>query len=247
MQNIPKYKFDSDDEINISHMDKIQEIRIFNLEFERLGLKSRISVTEGRKKRIIKRHKNYIHKKNLQNLEAEIKSKYAIRTKTGALTQLEKVSNEILKEFYDFAFNLPYEDQNIEANQFILRANSAEMDYIPILTKEYAKGKHFMEYFECLDTEQQKKIIIELKAIPNNNLKYNEFLWEKGFKEVTLNHKELYYSNNEEFIDYFKSKELKTKKAIFKDIMNYDYTNKHVAAWLEKNEHDLMLEVSMDE
>ncbi len=246
MNDIPNYKFDQDGEIKIKHVNKIQDLSIFNLEFERLGLKSRISITEGRKKRMIKKYKNFVHKKTLLNLEAEIKSKYAIRTKTSGLTQLEKISNEILKEFYDFAFSLPYEDQNIEANKFILRANRAEMNYIPILIKEYAKGEHFMEYFECLDSEQQKKTVIELKSIPNNKPKYNQFLWEKGFKGVTLDHKELYYSDSDGFIDYFKSKELKTKKAIFKDIMNCDYTNKQVTAWLEKNEHDLMLEVSMD-
>ena len=50
-------------------------------------------------------------------------------------------------EFLNFAFTLPYEEQNIDMNKWAI-SNGHRANYIEILTKEYAGGKHFKEYFK---------------------------------------------------------------------------------------------------
>ena len=127
-----------------------------------------------------------------------------------------------------------------------MQTNKAELDYPLILINEYATGKHFQKYFNILDDERQKKVVKALKTIPYNIPEHNSFLWDKGFKDIPMDHKELYYYNTGGFIEYFKSREPKAQKSILKDIIDYDYINDTVAKWLEENERDLLREVSMD-
>ena len=94
--------------------------------------------------------------------------------------------------------------------------------------------------------DAQRQTVNALRSIKIRNPYYDLFLWDKGFKNVNLNHMHLYKKDTDLFIDYFGSRAESEKKKILKDIMACDYTNNQVAKWLEDNEVDLMREVSMD-
>ena len=148
-------------------------------------------------------------------------------------------------DFLNFIFSIPYEDQNIQCNKFLLK-NSKVRDYHEILTNEYVKGKSFQEYFDCLDNDCQQKVAKYLTNVKERNLSHDSFLWSKGFKETKLDYMQDYKENANNFIKYFKTKNHEDKKTILKDIMNCDYTNKAVADWLNENEIELLRKVSMD-
>ncbi|MBM3199599.1 hypothetical protein FJZ53_01590 [Candidatus Woesearchaeota archaeon] len=152
-----------------------------------------------------------------------------------------------LPDFLNFVFTLPLEDQNVENNKKILGLFSSEnVDYIGILSKEYSEGKNFQDYFNCLTTEQQEKLIDSLKTLPERKPLNDSFLWSKGFKNLSLDYLTLYKTKSEEFIDYFKTRTFDEKKAILKDIMDYEFTNEEVINWLNKNEQDLIREVGFN-
>ena len=150
-------------------------------------------------------------------------------------------------DFFNFVFNIPDEDQNIERNKSFLQVLQSN-DLIEILTNEYTKDKqsHFQEYFDCLREYKQKEVVKYLSCAKERNLSHDSFLWSKGFKEIKLDYMQIYKENTDNFIEYFKSRKPDDKKTILKDIMNYDYTNKAAADWLNENEIELLREVSMD-
>ncbi len=153
---------------------------------------------------------------------------------------------DVLPDFLSFVFSMPYEDQNINVNKEILKLYAENIDYPEIMADEYAKGRHFQDYFMCLNNAQQQNFVRSMKNASERNLANDSFLWSQGFKEVNLDYMNMYKKDSQKFIEYFKSKEQEDKKIILKDIMNCDYTNKDAADWLNKNELDLVREVSMD-
>jgi len=148
--------------------------------------------------------------------------------------------------FLELIFTLPEEDQVLGTNQAILRRFSSYVDYIEILTREYSGGKHFQDYFKCLDSGYQKQIFNSLTNVKERNLINDSFLWENGFKEVRLDHIELYKDNASKFIEYFKNRSLEEKKMILKDIMGYESTNEEVVRWLNENCLDIIREVGLN-
>ena len=154
---------------------------------------------------------------------------------------------DVLHGFINFVFSMPYEDQNIHANKEILKSYAENMDYPEVMANEYAGGRHFKDYFMCLNNAQQHNVVNGMKNAPERDLTNDSFLWSKGFREINRNYMDLYKKDADEFIEYFKSKKQDDKKTILKDIMDCDYTNKAVAKWLHENEIALLRESSFSD
>ena len=154
---------------------------------------------------------------------------------------------DMLPDFLSFIFSMPYEDQNIHVNKEILKSYAENMDYPEIMANEYASGRHFKDYFLCLNPAQQKNVVRNTKNAHKKDLTHDSFLWSKGFKEISRDYMNLYQHDADEFIDYFKSRNQDDKKTILKDIMNCDYTNKTAEDWLNENETELLRESSFSD
>jgi len=151
-----------------------------------------------------------------------------------------------LPDFFNFVFTLPLEDQNVETNKNILKLLAGNIDYVGILAKEYSNGKNFQEYFECLDAENQGKLVDSLKTLSERKPINDSFLWSRGFKDLSLDYLTLYQNKPEDFIDYFKTRTIEEKKVIIKDVMDTDFVNEKVIDWLNQNEPDLIREVGLN-
>lgn len=151
-----------------------------------------------------------------------------------------------LPDFFNFVFTLPFEDQNVETNKNVLRLLTENIDYMGALAKEYSNGKNFQEYFECLGTKNQEKLVDSLKTLPERKPVNDSFLWSKGFKNLSLDYLNLYQTKPEEFIDYFKTRTVEERKVILKDVMDTDFVNEKVIDWLNQNESDLIREVGLN-
>ncbi|MBM3199601.1 hypothetical protein FJZ53_01600 [Candidatus Woesearchaeota archaeon] len=148
--------------------------------------------------------------------------------------------------FLELVFTIPEGDQVLEKNKGILRRFSYYIDYIEILTKEYFGGKHFQDYFNSLDFGCKKQVFERLRNIIKRNIANDYFLWANGFKEVRLDHIELYKDDASKFIEYFKNRDIEDKKTILKDIMNCESTNEEIVKWLNDNYLDLIREVGFN-
>jgi len=226
-------------EKKVTDVESIGDLSVLNSEFEKMGLKSRLDTTKYREEKAIKDYPEWINKMNIEEVVNEIEHK-------SFLIAQGDTRKERLKQFWDFVFTIPYDDQNIKSNQAILKSHAGEIDYISILGDEYSKDRHFPEYFNCLDDLQQERVARSLKDTPERNIINDSFLWSKGFKEIPRDYMNLYKKDADEFIEYFKSRKQDDKKTILKDIMNCDYTNKTATKWLHENELELVREVSMD-
>lgn len=225
------FEYDKDDEVNLSVFEKFGGISSLN---DRLA---RIGVTE----RIIrhKEHTSYVARsvlskviKEAHNVIGRLKGQYY-----GA------VSNEFIHFVF---FSLQREDQSIDFNKEILK-NSLNLDFVVnALSKEYAENGNFCEYFDVLDKEAQERVVNTVKNFSNKNTICDSFLWSKGFKDLSLNHLELYKNDSKGFIEYFTRKTLEEKKAILKDVMDCEFTNEGAIDWLNENEQDLIREVGFN-
>lgn len=213
----------------------------------RIEMLTRMSIEELNKKL----DKN-VHPLTLYEPSSRGEERYAI--KQG----IERTKNEtktyapfgkwlyLLPDFLNFVFTLPLEDQNVETNKNILKLLAGNVDYIGILSREYFDGKHFQEYFDCLDAEKQEKLVDSLKTLQERNPINDSFLWSKGFKDVGMDYLRLYREDAETFIDYFRSRNPEEKKVIMKDIMECEHVNEKAINWLNENEPDLIREVSFN-
>lgn len=156
-------------------------------------------------------------------------------------------SAEGLESFFEFVFTVPYENQNLSVNQEILRQYYYRVDFVEILTREYSDGRYFKEYFSCLDNSCKGMIVDNLKNVKERNPISDSFMWANGFKELKLDHLELYKNNTKGFTDYFNNRNVEERKTIVKDIMNCEVTNEEVIKWLNENHLDLIREVGFNE
>ncbi len=154
--------------------------------------------------------------------------------------------DKLIHDFYRFAFEMPYEDQNIEANKGLLEKTPHLLDMDIILLREF-QGKHFKEYFEVLNAENQKRIVWKIKNSGMENTANNSFLWSEGFKEVNLDHMNLYMEDADGFIEYFQTKNPEEKKIIIRDVLACDHTNSNIENWLNENEIELIREASFSD
>lgn len=153
----------------------------------------------------------------------------------------------MLPEFLNFVFTIKYEDQDIMMNKKILGSFSERLDYTGIMLREYSSGKYFEEYWPCLGPKKQAKVISSIKGVKERRLDHDSFLWAQGFKDVTLDHLNLYKDDARNFIEYFCNRaSIEDKKTIIRDIMNCDFTNEEVIKWLNDNETDLVREVGLN-
>jgi hypothetical protein len=149
--------------------------------------------------------------------------------------------------FLELLFTIPYEDQVLENNKGILQRFHYHIDYVEILTREYSNGKYFQDYFNCLESGNKKRVFDNLKNIKKRSPINDSFLWANGFKELKLDHLELYKNSAKNFIDYFNNRNLEEKKVILKDIMSYDFANEEIIKWLNETHLDLVREVGFNE
>jgi len=145
--------------------------------------------------------------------------------------------------FFDFVFNLPYEEQNIESNKKMLRITPINFDLVGVIVKEYAEGKHFHEYFENISNSEGKKVVEAIKHLerkPDNDV----FLLTKGYVVGEDSAMHLYRQNMPQaFINYFKKLNDESKKLLIEKIYEEPYVNHEVVAWLEKDYTYLLREV----
>lgn len=209
-------------------------IDLLNSSFKKLGIEATISKIEDRKSDI-SHYPNYVHTTNLSKVANQLHK------------ILEINGTQISDNFFNFVFTLPYEDQNIEANKSILKHSPTNFGYTYFLVQEYSSGKHFQEYFDCLDAEKQKKIVGHLKSVSKKNLDHNAFLWKKGFKDIDVDYMRLYKTDYEGFIDYFAGRTTDEKRIMLKDIMDADFVNEKVTSWLNENYLDIIREVGLSD
>jgi len=150
----------------------------------------------------------------------------------------------ILQGFLNFVFTIPYEDQSLDINEEILKSFKS-LDYMDVFLKEYSEGKYFEKYFSCLDKKRRKRVINSLKSVSRNPI-LDSFLWKEGFRDLDVDYLELYKSNAEDFIKYYKEKDHEAQKIILSDIMDCGFINKDVVDWLNENEELHMREVGLN-
>ncbi|MDP2908803.1 MAG: hypothetical protein Q8N77_03270 [Nanoarchaeota archaeon] len=155
--------------------------------------------------------------------------------------------NTLNIEFLRFVFEMPYEDQNVEVNKFLLKNFSHFLDIDLVMLREYQTGRHFNEYFELLDKDRQEGIVSMVKRSGIKNESYNVFLWSQGFKDIDLDYLKFYKEDATGFIAYFSSRSPEEKKFMIRDVMGCDFVNEEVVKWLNDNETDLVREVGFNE
>jgi hypothetical protein len=144
--------------------------------------------------------------------------------------------------FLNFVFNLPYEEQNIESNKKIIRAFSSGYDLIKIMTKEYAEGKHFQEYFENISHFEEKKVVESIKCLERKP-DHDVYLLKKGYIAGEDSAVNLYKQDAQAFINYFRKLSDESRKIIIEKIYEDSFVNQEVVDWLEKSYTDLLREV----
>lgn len=154
--------------------------------------------------------------------------------------------NPLNLDFLKFVFEIPYEDQNLEMNKYMLKNFGMFLDLDVVMLKEYSNGKYFKEYFELLNEAKQKDTIHIIKNIKVQNQDCNHFLWMKGSKEIKLDYLKLYKEDAQGFIDYFSNRHEEEQKVILRDIMDCDFINDKVTEWLNQNESELIREVGLN-
>ncbi|MBM3199796.1 hypothetical protein FJZ53_02575 [Candidatus Woesearchaeota archaeon] len=144
--------------------------------------------------------------------------------------------------FFEFVFSLPYEDQNIESNKKILTIMPRTCDLVGIMSKEYAEGKHFQEYFGNLSHYEEAQVIEALKRLerkPDQDV----FLLTRGYVMGEESAITLYRNDANSFMRYFDKLGDESKKTLIEKIYEEPAVNHEVVAWLEKDYTDLLREV----
>lgn len=143
--------------------------------------------------------------------------------------------------FLNFIFALPYEEQNIEANKRIMQSNS-NIDSISILTREYAQGKYFQDYFDSIPNNSKKRLVSEINLLERNP-DHDIFLLKKGFVVSELDPVAIYREDTKSFISYFEKLGLEAKKFVIEKIYSESFVNQKAVDWLNKNYAPLLREV----
>ncbi len=241
---VSRLQYDSDGEIDKQHLASFGGVDKLNEYIRKLGVTARISTTDDRKSSI-KSYPSLIHNKNLSRVLGELQTKKDLEHIFFS-EYLSGLDKNFLNEFFNFVFSLPYEDQNLKVNKDILRLHGGQVDYVNILVKEYVKGNYFQEYFDILNSNKQKQVVLTLNTISERNPSHDSFLWKKGFKDVDVDYMVLYKTDSESFIDYFAGRTTDEKRIILKDIMDSDFINDKVTVWLNDGYLDLMREVGFN-
>lgn len=229
---VSELSYDNDGEVGKSKFDIFEGIDVLNKCFEKLKVKTFISLTEYRQST----SSGYVHRKNLAEVVEELRSLPAMN-----------LDSKLIDDFFNFVFFLPDEDQNIEYNKAILKSYSQSLNYKQVLVKEYSEGDHFCEYFDILSNDLQEEVVKSLKNDPcKKKPVYDSFLWSKGFKDIELDYLNFYKEKASIFIEYFSQRGADEKKVILQDIMNCDFVNEEVANWLNQNEVELLREVGLN-
>ena len=229
---LKQIKFDKDSEIHVSDFEGIHNVENINSTLKKFGIDFSLQP----------KNNNWIQKQDTINLIKILKEENPKSYNLG----YDPNDNKLTYDFCKFVFEMPYEDQNIESNKWILKHLSPILDKDVILLREF-QGKHFKGYFEVLNENDQKRIAGIIKNSGMKNTANNSFLWSKGFKEVNLDYINIYKEDSDGFIEYFKTQDEEEKKIILKGIMNCAHTNKVVTDWLHKNEIDLVREASFSD
>ncbi|MDP2908807.1 MAG: hypothetical protein Q8N77_03290 [Nanoarchaeota archaeon] len=194
-------------------------LKAINSRFRKTNLQARISTKKGRSPLCMTFCPGDVHKNNLTKIIAELKEKiYPLEQPFEA---------DILNDFYNFVFSIPYDDQNIDVNKAILKSSQDSLDYVRILEREYSQGRYFQDYLNCLDSQNRNCVLGKIK-------------------DWSTDHLRLYKEDTQGFINYFSAKELKEKKIILRSVMDSDFINEAVIDWLNEHETDLVREVGLN-
>lgn len=161
-----------------------------------------------------------------------------------------KYNRDKYDHFIDFVFNLHYEEQNIESNKKIFKTFfsgfydliSIMTNLISIMTKEYSEGKYFREYFENINSFEEKKVVEVIKSLERKP-DHDVYLLKKGYvlgEDSAIN---LYRQDTQAFINYFRKLGDESRKIIIEKIYEDSFVNQEVVDWLEKSYTDLLREV----
>ncbi len=201
-------------------------IKDINLALKFLGLRQ-ISFSKGYTKL-------FIPKSEIEKFLFELKDPLSYKT--------------YFNEFTRFVFSLPSDEQNIESNKLIISSSQDKFLLRDIFLKEYSKGDHFIEYFQCLNPELKSDIVKVLKLVTERRYDIDLFLGEEGFRNVGIDFLYLYKNNPSKFIEYFQDKKLEEneKKLVLRKILSSNEENFEIIKWLEENESSLLREVGLN-
>ncbi|MBL7100568.1 MAG: hypothetical protein ISS23_01295 [Nanoarchaeota archaeon] len=152
---------------------------------------------------------------------------------------VQPVKKNVYSEaFFDFVFDLPYEEQNLVANKMILK-NVRSVNFLEIFLKEYLTGEYFKDYFLVLDKDTQKEVVDKIQVSSHQNKLLNSWLFSQGFP-LELDYLELYKTDSKKFIEYFEKSSPKTRELIISDIFDCEHTNQEVGKFLEREYSHLL-------
>lgn len=212
-------EYDHCDGVHKKKFEHFGGLKAINSRLKKTNLQSRLSTKRNRSPFCMTFCPNYVHSKNLTKVVTELEEKiYPLEQPFEA---------DILNNFYNFVFAIPYEDQNIEVNKAILKSSQDALDYVGILEREYAQVGYFQDYLDCLDSQKRNDVLCSMKN------------WGMDYLQ-------LYKEDTQGFIDYFSAKEIKEKKIMLKSIMDSDFINEKVIDWLSEHETNLVREVGLD-
>lgn len=153
------------------------------------------------------------------------------------------LKDNLISNFLNLVFSLPYEEQNIEVNKIPFKHHTDKFDYEEVLVKEYSQGRYFQKYFDSLRDRKKECIASRIASLEQHNINHDIFLLKKGFF-VNTNPMDLYREDAGSFIKYFESGlDLGSKKFLIEQIYEESFINHKVVEWLEKNYSHLLREV----
>lgn len=188
---------------------------------------------------VLKNHKNELVCCCKENITLHLKCVFNIGKPKADIVVLDE-------DFLSFVINLPPEDHNVAVNKLLLK-NIKDPYMLDLVINEYCNdGKQFQEYFSCLSSENQEKLVAKLNSLDKRTAHIDYSLWKQGFNIDFLDYLALYRDSSEDFIRYFKSKDPSEQRTILSDLLNCEDTNEKVISWLDENYPHLIKDIGLD-
>ncbi len=232
-------KFNEGEKIELEDIIQSSKDRTYFLvkELKSCGIKGH--VFDNQFTTVLKNHKNELVCCCKENINPHLKCVFNIGKPKADIVVLDE-------DFLSFVINLPPEDHNVAVNKLLLK-NIKDPYMLDLVINEYRNdGKQFQEYFSCLPSENQKKVIAQLNSLNKRTSHIDYFLWKQGFNINFLDYLDLYRENSEDFIKYFKSRDYSEQRTILSDLLNCEDTNEQVISWLDENYSYLIKDVGLD-
>lgn len=152
------------------------------------------------------------------------------------------------KEFAEFVFCLPLEEQNLKANKIFIKERL--VDSTKIAQEQYIKNPEiFKEYFPLLDEKQKLEVIKEIKTKKQNE-QLNLWLFTQGCVEGNYVHfLNLYLNNPKGFKEHFLFEQSKEGRGVMINTilgLPQDIANRELDSWISSQEPGLVDKVGRD-